>query len=553
KVAVAAVSSLLLVAMVVALMYNGRGDDAGGGGVDVAASQKAMVTIDTLCSSTDYKKACVDTLRDSGNSTSDPKELMEIAFRATMDRIAAAGRNSSVLREVQRDPRGREAVDACAELAERAVADLNRTFEKFSKEFSEFDLTNADEVVGDLKIWLSGAVTYQETCLDGFEGVSGDAGDRMRDLLTLSMQMSSNALAMMTGMQSILSSFSSSSSSAAALGSRRRRLLSEKDDLPKLNIMKPDLIVAKDGSGDFKTINEALFKVPENSEKTFVLYIKEGIYEEQVKINSSFTNLLVVGDGPLKTRITGKLNFVNGTTTYQSATVAVHGDRFTAMDVGFENAAGPEGHQAVALRVSADLAVFYNCHMDGYQDTLYAHTYRQFYRDCTISGTIDYIFGDAAALFQGCTMVVRKPLANQYCIVTAQGRKDVHQPTGLVLQNCSVVGDPAYYPVMDVNKAYLARPWKLYSRAVIMESYIDRIIQPDGYLEWNGTFALDTLFYTEFNNRGPGADKSRRLKWTGIKELTGKRMKRFTGDDFIDGSRWTKHNKMKIPYKGGFV
>lgn len=227
------------------------------------------------------------------------------------------------------------------------------------------------------------------------------------------------------------------------------------------------------------------------------------------------------------------------------------GDHFIARDIGFENAAGPEKHQAVALRVSADRAIFYNCQMDGYQDTLYAHTYRQYYRNCQISGTIDFIFGDSAALFQNCTMVLRKPMDNQRNIVTAQGRKDIRQPTGLVLQNCSFVAAPEYFPVRFQLPSFLGRPWKEFSRTIIMESFIDDVIHPEGWLPWNLDFALNTLFYTEFNNRGPASNKNLRVKWAGIKELPAKRIKRFTGNEFLEGKKWIKHTK--VPYDGGFI
>ncbi|PIN21558.1 Pectinesterase [Handroanthus impetiginosus] len=556
RIAIVSVCSLVLVAMVVALTIS-KDDKESTDVDDVTSNQKAIAT---LCQNTDYKEACINSLQNSGSNTSDPKELIELAFQAAIKDINEAAQNSTVLQELETDPRGKAALESCRELANRATSDLERSFNKFSN----FNLIDVGDILADLKVWLSGAITYQETCLDGFDGVEGDSGQKMREFLTTSMQMTSNGLAMVTGISSVLDSIGLQGSSSRRLLSEGLPVLGHDDELPDwidgnrrrllstpVHAIKPNLTVAKDGSGDYKVISHALEKVPKNKNTTFVLYIKEGVYEEKLQINSTMTHLVMIGDGPTKTRITGNLNYIDGTNTYHTATVAVQGDHFMAKDIGFENSAGPEKHQAVALRVSADKAIFYNCHMDGYQDTLYAHTYRQFYRDCVISGTIDFIFGDSAAIFQGCTMVVRKPLSNQNCIVTAQGRKDLRQPTGLVLQNCSIVADPEYYPVKDVNKAYLGRPWKEFSRTIIMESYLDDSIQPEGWLPWNETFALNTLFYTEFNNRGPGAAKDKRVKWPGIKELPANRIQRFTADKFIDGSRWVV--PAKVPYVGGFI
>jgi len=122
---------------------------------------------------------------------------------------------------------------------------------------------------------------------------------------------------------------------------------------------------------------------------------------------------------------------------------------------------------------------------------------------------------------------------------------------GRVLQNCTFTADPAYYPVRNTLKSYLGRPWKEYSRTIIMESYLDDLIQPQGWLPWNETFALETLFYAEFNNRGPAAPKAQRIKWPGVKELPSNRVERFTAAEFICGDEWIPSTG--VPYAPGFI
>ena len=216
------------------------------------------------------------------------------------------------------------------------------------------------------------------------------------------------------------------------------------------------------------------------------------------------------------------------------------GDGFVAVSMGFRNTAGPEKHQAVAIRVQSDRSIFLNCRMDGYQDTVYAQTHRQFFRGCVITGTIDFIFGDASAIFQNCLITVRKPLDNQQNIVTAQGRTDKRETTGIVLQNCRILPDQDLIPTKTQVKSYLGRPWKEFSRTIVMESTIEDLIQPQGWLPWEGNFALSTLYYVEYNNKGPGAALSARVKWPGYKVIEKEEAVKYTVGPFIQGDDWLK-------------
>lgn len=225
--------------------------------------------------------------------------------------------------------------------------------------------------------------------------------------------------------------------------------------------------------------------------------------------------------------------------TLSITNAAVSGRGFIARDMAFENAAGPQKHQAVALRSDSDLSVYYRCAMRGYQDTLYTHTMRQFYRECRISGTVDFIFGDAVVVFQNCQILAKKGLPQQKNTVTAQGRKILDQPTGFSFQFCNVSADSDLAPSVNSTPTYLGRPWKLYSRTIFMQSYMSNAIRPEGWLEWNGEFALDTLYYGEFMNSGPGAGLAGRVKWPGFHVLNNTaQANNFTVAQFIEGNSW---------------
>lgn len=206
------------------------------------------------------------------------------------------------------------------------------------------------------------------------------------------------------------------------------------------------------------------------------------------------------------------------------------------MGIKFQNTAGPNASQAVAIRVESDFSVFQDCSFDGYQDTLFAHTGRQFYSNCSITGTVDFIFGNSAAVFQNCELAVRLNRPGAFTsTITAHGRTDPGQTTGFVFQNCTVTSSPDYVPLG--REAYLGRPWKLFSRTIFLSTFLDSTIKSTGWLPWTGDFALDSLLYGEYDSYGPGAaNASSRVPWSN--QLTGDEAHYFSAENFIQGSWW---------------
>ncbi|KAI9081043.1 hypothetical protein K1719_037023 [Acacia pycnantha] len=519
RLAIIGVSSFLLVAMAVAVTLGvsmNQSDSESSQPKDNNKSHvsDSMKAVTELCRPTEYKKECEDSIKsEAGNTTTDPKELIKIAFNITIRSVGESLQKTRLIHEIEKEPRSKMALDSCMHLMALSIGE----FRKSVQNMGSFDLTDVDDMLMNLKVWISGAITYQQTCLDGFQNTTSPAGKQMQDVLKLTMKHSSNILAIINDLANSLAQLNISSSATS------RHLLQDVFDFP---------VWAQSG------LRRLL--------ATGKLRPNEGVYHEYVHVMTNMTRVVMIGDGAHKTRITGNRNFVDGIGTFRTATVAVDGDFFVAMKIGFENSAGPEKHQAVALRVQGDMAVLYKCAMDGYQDTLYAHAMRQFYRDCTISGTVDFIFGDAVSVFQNCTFVVRKPLEEQQCIVTAQGRKDRHQPTGIVIQGGSIVADSKFYADRLKNKVYLARPWKIYSRTIFMETFMDDLIDGDGFLPWEGTLGLETCYYAEYNNSGPGSDKSKRTKWGGIKNITPQQANTWMPLNFFKGDKWIKITR--IPY-----
>ncbi|CAL5071189.1 unnamed protein product [Urochloa decumbens] len=524
-----------------------------------AEEEEHAAAVERHCAGTLHRDVCASTLATIPNLARRPLRdvISEVVARAAAAVRASSSNCSSYLRR----PRGllrvrdRVALSDCVELFGRTLGQLGTA----ADELSAGNRTAEDEsVVAGVQTVLSAALTNQYTCLEGFAGPSASEDGRVRPYIQGRIyhvaHLVSNSLAMLRrlpqrrrrrgrealeGYGRVRRGFPS----WVSAGDRRR--------LQQQGVVAPDLVVAKDGSGNFTTVAEAVAAAPNNSEARFVIYIKSGGYFENVEVGPEKTNLMFVGDGMWKTVIKASRSVVDNSTTFRSATLAVVGSGFLARDLTVENSAGPSKHQAVALRVNADLSAFYRCSFAGYQDTLYLHSLRQFYRDCDVYGTVDFVFGDAAAVLQGCNLYARRPDPSQKNVFTAQGREDPNQNTGIVVHGGKVAAAADLVPVLANFSSYLGRPWKLYSRTVFVQTKMEGLIHPRGWLEWNGTFALDTLYYAEYMNRGPGANTSARVTWPGYHVLTNATdAANFTVLNFIQGDLWL--NSSTFPYTLGF-
>ncbi|ONM04390.1 putative pectinesterase/pectinesterase inhibitor 45 [Zea mays] len=596
----AGAASVILILIVMggaAVAYNASIEDdssssssspSGGGSGSGSNLISASKSVKMMCAQTDYRDACEKSLSKAAAnaSASSPEDIVRAAVAVIGDALGNAFNRSEVIKSD--DPRVKGAVADCREIYHNAKDDLARTLHGIDAG----GMAGVTKRGYQLRILLSAVITHMETCIDGFP--DGHLKKQMTGTMESGKELTSNALAIIEKASSVLVALQipgfthrrllgndeegnkenepKVQHSGTLLGERdddvpaadSRRLLSIEEGTPqwvngperrllKGNFqakLKPNVVVAKDGSGKFKTINDALGAMPKQYTGRYLIYVKQGVYEEYVTITRAMENVTMYGDGAMKTVISGSRNFVDGLTTYKTATFNAQGDGFIGIALGFRNTAGAAKHQAVALLVQSDRSIFLNCRMDAYQDTLYAHSKAQFYRNCVISGTIDFIFGDAAAVFQNCILVLRRPMDNQQNIATAQGRADGRESTGFVFQYCRFTAETG---LKDASRppirSYLARPWREFSRTLIMESDIPAFIDKAGYLPWNGDFGLKTLWYAEYANRGPGADTAGRVTWPGYKKVISKEeAEKFTVQNFLHAEPWLKPTGTPVKY-----
>ncbi len=270
----------------------------------------------------------------------------------------------------------------------------------------------------------------------------------------------------------------------------------------------PDAVVAADGSGSFKTVQEAIFQVPQTTTATspWTILVKPGIYKERVHIQREKRFVRLVGTDPASTVVTydlfASMKGPDGLEigTFRTPTVWMDADDFTVENLTFDNSAGPVG-QALALRVDGDRVSFRNCRFTGHQDTILLNRGRQYFRDCEIRGTVDFIFGGATAFFDRCTI---RCVGDGYITAASTPQEAAH---GFVFADCAIQMD------RPGIRSYLGRPWRPYASTVFLRTSMAEGIRPEGWHNWNKPERETTTRYAEVDNTGPGAELSKRVSW----------------------------------------
>ena len=282
------------------------------------------------------------------------------------------------------------------------------------------------------------------------------------------------------------------------------------------------LVVAQDGSGQYKTVQSALDAIPSNSKEKYILHIKKGVYKEVITVDATKNFITFIGEDAKNTILTfnnhAGTKLPNGDTlnTWTCASTFIYGNDFHAENITFQNNAGFTAGQAVALRIEGNRASFKNCKMTGFQDVLFlsGSGVKHYFEDCYIEGTTDFIFGAATAVFKNCHIHSKK---NSH--VTAASTNSII-PYGFVFFNCKLTADN------NINKVSLGRPWTPTASVTYINCWMDKHIIPEGWNNWRNPANESTARYAEYNSTGPGANNAKRVTWA--KQLTEEEAKKFT-------------------------
>ncbi|MCH4551690.1 pectinesterase family protein [Aestuariibaculum lutulentum] len=291
-----------------------------------------------------------------------------------------------------------------------------------------------------------------------------------------------------------------------------------------------NMVVAKDGTGDFTTIQEAMYAAKSFPYERVVINVKNGVYNEKVHIYSWNTHVSLIGESKEGTIITFDDYFkkidLGRNSTFHTSTLLVEGDDFIAKNLTVKNTAGAVG-QAIALSVNANRCYFENCAFIGNQDTVYTagEGFKQYFKNCYIEGTTDFIFGEATVLFEDCQIHNK---SNSY-ITAASTPKG--QNYGYVFKNCNLTADS------NVTEVYLGRPWRFYAKTVFINCKMGKHIRAEGWHNWKKAEAEKFSFYAEYNCSGEGYKPESRVPWS--HQLKKSQAKKYTKENILKSTtKW---------------
>ncbi|KAF7137381.1 hypothetical protein RHSIM_Rhsim07G0185500 [Rhododendron simsii] len=567
-------------------------------------SGPTSVSVEQACQATTDPYGCGATLSSPRSYPSDPPiyyattEILKLATRICIRNVKVAQSViADILKNATNDQKVSKAAKTCMEVLRNAEYRQQSTADALPR--GEFK---------DARAWMSASLVYESMCLNGLN----KTGSNLRSVtgvvayMQTVVNVTGEALSLIRSYDiygNDTGSWTSPQTERDGVwehmdGSGDARALESNGGFP--SGLTVNATVCRSGSSggscDYATVQDAVDAAPSNeTERRFVIRIKEGVYNETVRVPLEKKNVVFLGDGMGKTVISGSLNVGQpGMTTYDSATVGwptgramsfisahrnefilvqlgpasayapypifslaknfrifqpqmtlfdgVLGDGFMAKDLTIENTAGPRANQAVAFRSDSDRSIIESCEFIGNQDTLCANTLRQFYNSCRIQGNVDFIFGFSASVFQNCLILISpRGFTSDQNVITAHGRFDAAQSTGFVFLNCTVNGTATYMEKYkkkssDSTKNFLGRPWKAYSRTVFINCNLGPIISPEGWMPWDRDFGLSTLYYGEYGNSGPGSSLSQRVEWSS--RIPASYIEGFSVQNFIQGDKW---------------
>ncbi|GAB2291270.1 Putative pectinesterase 11 [Dionaea muscipula] len=287
------------------------------------------------------------------------------------------------------------------------------------------------------------------------------------------------------------------------------------------------------GHGDYMKIQDAIDGIPSNISELVFILIKPGTYREQIVVPADKPYITLSGTKAANTIITWDA----AGDILDSPTLTILSSDFVGRYLTIQNTHGMMG-KAVALRVAGDRAAFYNCRISSYQDTLFDESGRHYYSNCYIEGAIDFIFGDAASLFQKCHL---NSVAEELGTITAQKRESPTENTGFVFLGCKITGN-------GTGMVLLGRAWGVYSRVIYAWTYMSSVVSPLGWDDWGDSTRQSTVWYGEYKCYGPGASRAGRVGWS--RSLSSEDAAQFLTKDMIGGRGWLRPSP--VHFKTGF-